>query len=105
MNTTITIRTNQNIKKAAQARAKELGLSLSDVLNNSLRRFARGGKVVYDDNYSEEYIDYLVKLSKEVDRDYKNGGKNIISFDNNDDAVAFLRERTRKNRAKIAKGV
>jgi antitoxin component of RelBE/YafQ-DinJ toxin-antitoxin module len=100
MNTTITIRTDKDIKQAAQARAKQLGLSLSDVLNNSLRRFVRGGKVVYDDNYSEEYIDYLVKLSEEVDRDYKNDGKNITSFDNNDDAVAFLRERTRKNNAR-----
>jgi antitoxin component of RelBE/YafQ-DinJ toxin-antitoxin module len=73
MNTTITIRTNLDIKRAAQARAEQLGLSLSDVINNSLRRFVKGRKVVYEDYYSKEQIDYLVKLAKEAERDYKAG--------------------------------
>ncbi|MDR1197332.1 MAG: hypothetical protein LBL08_03640 [Candidatus Nomurabacteria bacterium] len=73
MDATITIRTNKNIKQAAQARAEQLGLSLSDVINNALRRFAKGDKVVYDDDYSEEYIAELLKASDEADRDYKAG--------------------------------
>jgi antitoxin component of RelBE/YafQ-DinJ toxin-antitoxin module len=105
MNTTITIRTNMDIKRAAQARAEQLGLSLSDVINNSLRRFVKGRKVVYEDYYSKEQIDNLVKLAKEVDYDYKHGGKNIISFKNNDEAIEYLRDITRKKRAKIANGV
>jgi antitoxin component of RelBE/YafQ-DinJ toxin-antitoxin module len=97
MNTTITIRTNKDIKRAAQARAKQLGLSLSDVLNNSLRRFVRGGKVVYDDNYSEEYIEKLLKASEEADRDYKAGKLKTYTPD---EFVTMLRNRTAKNAAK-----
>jgi antitoxin component of RelBE/YafQ-DinJ toxin-antitoxin module len=74
MNTTITIRTNANIKAIAQERAKELGISLSDVINNALRRFAKGEAVVYDDdNYSKEYTDYLHKITKQARRDAKAG--------------------------------
>jgi antitoxin component of RelBE/YafQ-DinJ toxin-antitoxin module len=97
MNTTITIRTNQDIKRAAQARAKELGLSLSDVLNNSLRRFARGGKIVYDDNYSEEYIERLLRASEKADRDYKAGKLKPYTPD---EFLDMLRTRTAKNAAK-----
>jgi antitoxin component of RelBE/YafQ-DinJ toxin-antitoxin module len=88
MNTTITIRTNSDIKKIAQARAKELGLSLSDVINHSLRRFAKGEAVVYDDDFSEEYIEELAKISKRVDRDYKAG--KYKNFMTGDEAVKFL---------------
>jgi antitoxin component of RelBE/YafQ-DinJ toxin-antitoxin module len=97
MDATITIRTNKDIKQAAQARAEQLGLSLSDVLNNSLRRFIKGEKVVYDDDYSEEYIAELLKASDEADRDYKAGKLKAYTPD---DFVAMLRARTAKNRAK-----
>ncbi|MCL2869356.1 hypothetical protein FWF48_00920 [Candidatus Saccharibacteria bacterium] len=73
MDTTITIRTNAKIKKIAQTRAKELGLSLSDVINNSLRRFASGEDIVYDDNYSEDYINELLAVREEALADYKAG--------------------------------
>jgi antitoxin component of RelBE/YafQ-DinJ toxin-antitoxin module len=88
MNTTITIRTNADIKASAQARAKQLGLSLSDVINHSLRRFARGEAIVYDDNYSEEVIEQLAKISKRVDRDYKAG--KYKNFMTGDEAVEYL---------------
>jgi len=73
MNTTITIRTNMTVKKAAQARAKKLGLSLSDVINNALRGFAKGGDIIYDDNYSEEYIAELMTARDEALADMKAG--------------------------------
>ncbi len=39
MDTTILIKTKKDIKKKAQDLAKNLGLSLSDVINASLRQF------------------------------------------------------------------
>ena len=81
MDATITIRTNAKIKRAAQARAKELGLSLSNVINNALRRFAGGDDIVYDDNYSEKYITKLLVARGEALANYKAGRLKIYTGD------------------------
>jgi len=43
----ISIKTDQEVKKNAQKLAKELGLSLSDVLNSSLRNFVKTREVYF----------------------------------------------------------
>jgi antitoxin component of RelBE/YafQ-DinJ toxin-antitoxin module len=97
MDATITIRTNAKIKKIAKARAKELGLSLSDILNNSLRRFAKGEEIVYDDDYSEEYITKLLAARDQALADYRAGRLKGYTPDK---FVQMLRRRTERNKRK-----
>jgi antitoxin component of RelBE/YafQ-DinJ toxin-antitoxin module len=47
---TLTIRIDGDIKRAAKQRAEGLGLSLSTVLANQLRRFVNGEPVIIDDD-------------------------------------------------------
>jgi antitoxin component of RelBE/YafQ-DinJ toxin-antitoxin module len=47
---TLTIRIDGEIKRAAKERAEGLGLSLSAVLTNQLRRFINGAPVIIDDD-------------------------------------------------------
>jgi len=47
---TLTIRIDGEIKRAAKERAEGLGLSLSTVLTNQLRRFINGEPVIVDDD-------------------------------------------------------
>jgi len=47
MKTVINIKTDKEIKNNAQELAKELGLSLSDVINASLRSFIRTREVYF----------------------------------------------------------
>ena len=47
MKNVINIKTDQEVKENAQKLAKELGLSLSDVLNASLRNFIRTREVYF----------------------------------------------------------
>jgi len=48
--TTLTIRIDKDIKAAAKTRADDLGLSLSTLITNQLRRFVNGAPVVIDDD-------------------------------------------------------
>ncbi|MCL2455498.1 MAG: DUF6364 family protein [Micrococcales bacterium] len=48
--TTLTIRIDEDIKAAAKMRAADLGLSLSALVTNQLRRFVNGAPVVIDDD-------------------------------------------------------
>ena len=103
MNTTITIRTNKAVKLAAQARAKQLGLSLSDVINNSLRRFAKGGDVVYDSylEYTDEQIADIVRAGREADELYEKIKRGEERTYTGDELVAMLRKRTKRNVEKL----
>ena len=47
--TVINIKANKEVKKNAQKLAEELGLSLSDVINASLRNFIRTREVRFSD--------------------------------------------------------
>lgn len=47
MKTTINIKTEKEIKENAQKIAKEMGISLSDVINASLRNFIRTREVYF----------------------------------------------------------
>lgn len=49
MTTVIHIRADKEVKKKAQKAAKDLGLTLSDVINASLRNFIRTREIVFSD--------------------------------------------------------
>ncbi|MDR1513213.1 MAG: hypothetical protein LBS56_07000 [Propionibacteriaceae bacterium] len=50
LQTTLTVRLDSDVKAAAKQRADALGLSLSAVISNQLRRFINGAPVVIDDD-------------------------------------------------------
>lgn len=49
MKTVIYIKADPEVKKNAQKAARELGLTLSDVINASLRNFIRTREVIFSD--------------------------------------------------------
>jgi len=46
---TITVRVSSEIKDAARLRAQRLGISLSTLVENDLRRFVNGHPIIIDD--------------------------------------------------------
>ena len=48
--TTLTIRLDSSIKDAARLRADRLGISLSTLVENDLRRFINGHPIIIDDD-------------------------------------------------------
>lgn len=69
MNTVIHIKTNKEIKENAQMLTKELGLSLSDVINVSLRNFIRTRKVYF--SHTPQITPEFEALLDSVERDLK----------------------------------
>ena len=59
MKTLISIKTDKEVKENAKKAAAELGLSLSDVINASLRNFIRTREV---------YISAIPKMTPELER-------------------------------------
>lgn len=67
--TVINIKTDEEVKKNAQKLAEELGLSLSDVLNASLRNFIRTREVRF--SFIPQMTPELEKLLGGVEKDMK----------------------------------
>ena len=73
MNTAaIYIKTNPEIKAKAQKIAKELGLSLSALVNAWLKQLVRTKTVTFSTS-AEEPSEYLKKLMKQAEKDYQKG--------------------------------
>jgi antitoxin component of RelBE/YafQ-DinJ toxin-antitoxin module len=88
MNTAmITIKTDPQIKKKAQKAARNLGFSLSSLVNAYLRHFLHTKTVFFSENY-EQPSDYLLAALKESESARKRG--DFYSFDNPKDALRFL---------------
>ena len=87
--TIINIRTDAEVKTKSQKIAKELGLSLSAVINAYLRQLIRTEAVSF--NLSEEPTKYLLKALKKSKEDIKKG---FVSpaFDNVKDADKWLND-------------
>jgi addiction module RelB/DinJ family antitoxin len=82
----INLKTDPQLKKLAAQVADKLGVSLSAVLNNELRRFATEQSVLFDipEVPNRDTANILAKSRSETDSgDYN-------SFDSNDDALEFL---------------
>lgn len=88
MNTAvINIKTEEATKKQAQQIAKELGMSLSSLINAYLKQLIRTKRVAFD--LSEEPSEYFINSMKKSEEDIK-AGRVSQSFDNADDAIAWL---------------
>lgn len=83
----INIRTNANLKAQAQRVAADLGFSLSSLINGYLKQLTRT-KTIFFRASNEEPSNYLIQALKESEADRKAG--RYYSFDNTDEAVAFL---------------
>ena len=77
MNTTvINIRTQPDVKKAAQKVASDLGLNLSALINGFLKQLIKTKAINL--KVSEEPSEYLINSIKEAEEDIKAG--RVISF-------------------------
>jgi addiction module RelB/DinJ family antitoxin len=74
MKVIINIKTEKEIKENAQSIAKKMGISLSDVINASLRNFIRTREVYFFDTprMTPEFEKILGKIDKNIKE-----GKNI----------------------------
>lgn len=76
MNTVIHIKANREVKENAQELARALGLSLSDIINASLRNFIRTREIHISD--VPQMTPELERLLSTVEKDIKQG-KNLSS--------------------------
>lgn len=82
----INLKTDPELKKLATQTANKLGISISAVLNNELRRFAAEQSVVFDvpEAPNEQTIKQLATSKTQIEvGDYHR-------FDNNKKALKFL---------------
>lgn len=82
----IYIRTEPETKKQAQKVAKQIGMSLSGLVNASLKQVIRTNKVEFN---LEEPSEYFKKTIKQAEKNLKQG-KHSPVFDNAEDAIAWL---------------
>jgi len=68
MKSVINIKTNKEIKENAQKIAKDIGLSLSDVINASLRNFIRTREVYFSaiPRMTPEFERLVGKIDKDI---------------------------------------
>ena len=75
MQTVIHIRADKEVKENAAEAAKELGLSLSDIINASLRNFIRTREITFSN--TPQMTPELEKLLDRVEEDIKHN-RNIV---------------------------
>lgn len=84
----INLKTDPKLKQLAAQVADELGISLSAVLNNELRRFTLERRVTFEtpEIPNAKTAKALAESKKQIEKgDY-------YKFDSNEDALAFLRD-------------
>lgn len=86
MKTQVNLKIDSSIKKNAQKRAKDLGLSLSSVVNATLSQFARTGELEL--STAPRMTPYLENLIEKARADYKAGKLRV--FDSVDDFLDDL---------------
>ncbi len=87
MKSQVNLKIDKDVKKRAQKRAKDLGLSLSSVVNATLKQFARTGELELSS--APKMTPYLEELVIEARKDYAEG-KTSGPFDNVDDLIKHL---------------
>jgi len=90
MKTMINIKADKEVKAEAQRLAKKLGLSLSDVMNASLRNFIRTREVRVSD--IPHMTPELERLLARVERDLKTGKNLSPVLKTAEEAVRYLEE-------------
>ena len=88
MNTVIHIKADKEVKENAQRAARELGLSLSDIINASLRNFIRTREIIFSS--VPQMTPELERLLGRVEKDIK-GGRNLSpTFKSAQEAIDYL---------------
>lgn len=88
MQTVIHIRADKEVKKNAAEAAKELGLSLSDVINAALRNFIRTREVIFSN--TPQMTTELEKFLGKVDEDIKHKRNLVGPFYSAKEANKYL---------------
>ena len=88
MNTVIHLRANREVKENARRVAQELGLSLSDVINASLRNFIRTREVYF--SHTPRMTPELEKLLGRAEKDIRKNRNISPRFKTAKDATAYL---------------
>lgn len=88
MQTVIHIRADKEVKRNAVEAAKELGLSLSDVINAALRNFIRTREVIFSD--TPQMTPELEKLIGKVEEDIKYNRNIVGPFHSAEEANKYL---------------
>lgn len=92
MNTAVIItKTDPEVKAKAQAIAKELGLSLSAIMNGWLRQLIRTKKVTFEAE-SYEPTPRLERVINKAEKDLKEGKHFSPRFKTGEEAVAWLEQ-------------
>jgi addiction module RelB/DinJ family antitoxin len=71
MKTAINIKVDKKVKESSQKLAEELGLSLSAVINASLKQFVRTKEVSF--SISRKMTPYLERVIAEAEKDLREG--------------------------------
>lgn len=86
--TIINIKTDKEVKTTVQKLAKDLGLSLSDVMNAALRNFIRSREVYF--SHIPQMTPEFERLLGGVEKDIKEKKNLSPSFDSADKAIKYL---------------
>lgn len=88
MQTVIHIKADKEVKENAAKLARALGLSLSDIINASLRNFIRTREIVFSD--TPQMTPELEKLLDKVEEDIKKGRNLSPAFKTAKEANDYL---------------
>jgi len=103
MNTTvINIRTQPDVKKAAQQVAEELGINLSALINGFLKNLIKTKTISL--KVSEEPSEYLLQILKDAKEEIERGEVSP-TFEKTEDAIAWLDDANKKYEYQIGKKV
>ena len=86
--TIINIKTEKEIKNTVQKLAKDLGLSLSDVINAALRNFIRSREVYFSS--IPQMTPEFERLLGGIEKDFQTKKNLSPSFDSADKAIKYL---------------
>lgn len=86
---TINLKTEPELKKRAELFAKRTGMSLSDVINLSLRQTLNNGQIIIQEPLVPN--SKTAKRLKAASKDSQSNKNISPKFDNIDDAIAFLK--------------
>ena len=88
MNTSVVnVKVNTLIKKEAQEVAKDLGLSLSALINGYLKQLVRNKTVIFS-SLEEEPTGYLLEALRQSRKDIET--RRVITFKNSNKALGYL---------------
>lgn len=76
MDTTITIKTNSNLRNEAKKLAEKLGITLTAIINATLRQFVQERKFTVSEYEmpTKKKMAFLEKISKEMDEGKNSAG-------------------------------